>query len=163
MSSIQEVAVVPVPGHGCANLRMSSVVASTLCVLVVLVCAMPALAEDAPNPNDEAAQYKKEEAEARELKESGSLCVNYAGKYTAFTQAEIDAGSDPKVIGKFEIENATHLVKPLSDDIIPALKELNGKMCILNGKLRNNKKYIYVEGIVKAGAENAFQGRRGGL
>ena len=110
----------------------------------------------------ETKQAEAEEAAARE-KNSENIFSDFAGKVTLYGKEQKDDNAESGVVGTFSTEKTVYLIKLASEKLLEKLKEYDGKMCTVNGKIRNAEKYIIVRKIELAGAENIFKKRRGGL
>jgi hypothetical protein len=138
--------------------------ATGICVLSAFATSA-LFAEEGLSPQEvEAKQFDEEEKAA--LAETGKPHLafeDYTGKFTLFTEEQMQANGDTTVVGKFESEKAAWLVKPMSEEVKKQLTAVAGKTCTVSAKLRNNNKYMYVQKVVPSGSENTFTKRRGGL
>lgn len=147
------------------KIKMFWMVALSLSMTVSIHRATVAAEEDQPDFEAEKEQMAKEEAKAEADREKGlRIQEHLLFSGTVYLLAEPDKKIRPDVVGHFVTSLQTNkprrtyqmILETPSNDLMEQLKEVNGKLVLVRGKLRlfdasGNAKYIFVESFEESG------------
>ncbi len=134
-----------------------------LCLTLLLTLAASGFAAQPKSDGPAEARQAESEEEAARQANSDNIFSDISGKVTLFTKEQNEDYEDSGVIGTFATEKTVYLIKVESEKTHDALKPFDGKVCTINGKIRNEGKYVVVRKVELNGAEYIYKKRRGGV
>jgi len=134
-----------------------------LALALGLVCAPPACAAAAkdkpkePSPEEEEAEAAKEDAEEAGVTDLAQQLKKYQYDFhgTFLLPADPDQKPGRGVVGTFVTDRSdkhpdqTYLVKVASDDVLKVLLKYDTKRVTVQGKLRNQARYLIVKLVIE--------------
>ena len=108
----------------------------------------------------EAKQAAAEDLAEKQLPEGQQFGKAYSGTFT-LTNDDLKKSA---VVGRYDVDNgASFLVKVTDSALLKRLALYDNKKCVVNGKVRNEGKYLIVTTLVEIGGAPPVRRKRGGM